>query len=193
MGFLDFFSGLRDVARVTISFQATGDHRITVERELGAPVWLDRPVLEAVLLLHYAAKAFHALGSAPAAEELRRHVALSALVLRNNRFEPFTSFIDQPGRCIGRLQTGRSGALSINTRFQVPLRETNNYVLDSVLMLFSHAVAAQPTADHRSRLADAVQALEQYYDAVAGSASLKALREAPVAAVERYCRGMSLV
>ena len=65
MGFFSFLAGLQDVACVTITFQETGNHRITVEREPGAPPWLDGPVLRAVLFLHYTAKALHALGRVP--------------------------------------------------------------------------------------------------------------------------------
>jgi len=192
MGFLDFLSGARAIARVTTQFEATGEHRVTVDREAAAPTWLDGPVIDTALFLHYAAKAFHALGSGPAAEELGQHLALSALALSGDVFEPFTSFIDQPGRCIGTLQTGRNGVASINTRFEVPLHEMNNYVLDSVLLLFSHAVARQPTAKHRSHFGEAVRALEQHYDTVGGRTSLKALRGAPAAAVERYRKSLGL-
>jgi len=188
MGFFGLSTGDQDVARVTMIFRENGIHRLTVERLPAAPVSLDGPVLAAALFLHYTGKALHALGSGPAAGELRRDIALSAIVLRMGKFEPFVSLINQPGECGGRLRMNRSGALSIVTHFRVPLRETNNYVLDSALMLFSHAVAAQPTADHQCRLADSAQALEEYYDGVAGSGSLKALREAPGAALERYRR-----
>ena len=160
MGLLDLLSGAQDIAHVTISFQDDGKHNITIKREPTAPAYLDGPVLDAALFLYYTAKAFHALGSGPASDELRQHIALSGVVLSADKFEPFTSLIDQHGQCIGRLQINRAGALSINTSFRVPLLETTNYVLDSVLLMFTHAVENQPTAEHRKCLADAVQALD---------------------------------
>ena len=183
MGFFSFLAGLQDVACATITFRETGNHQITVEREPAAPPWLDGPVLPAVLFLHYTAKALHALG--PSADQLRRHLALSALVLRRDTFEPFASGIDSAGQCIGHLRMNRSGALSATTRFHVPIADTNNYIVDSVLLLVGHAVEAQPRADDRRRLGEAIQTLEQFY-AVSGSASLRALREAPAAAVAHY-------
>lgn len=191
MGLLNLLSGAQDVVSVTISFREDGNHEITIERQPTAPAYLDGPVLDAALFLHYAAKALHALGVGPASDELRRHIALSAVVLSADLFEPFTSGIDQPGQCIGRLQMNRAGELSINTTFRVPLLETNNYVLDSVLLMFSRAVESQPTAEQRRRLADAVRALEQYYQATAGPESLNALRHAPAAAFEYYRHGTS--
>jgi len=56
MGFLDRFSGAREVARVTISFQEDGNHRITIEREPTDPTYLNGPVLNAALFLNYAAR-----------------------------------------------------------------------------------------------------------------------------------------
>ena len=79
----------------------------------------------------------------------------------------------------------RSGALSSTTYFHVPIADTNTYILDSVLLLFGHAVAAQPGAEGRRRLGEAIQTLEQFYG-VSGSASLRALREAPAVAVAHY-------
>jgi hypothetical protein len=186
MGFFDRLSGTQDVARVIISFREDGGHRVTVERQPAAPRYLHGPVLAAALFLHYAAKALHTLGSGSSADELRQHLALSAVVLRMNKFEPFTSLIDRPGECSGRLQINRSGALSINTNFRVPLGETNNYVLDSVLLMLSHAVESQPAADDRGRIAAAVEALEQYYQTVADPGSFKALRQAAATAFECY-------
>jgi hypothetical protein len=159
---------------------------VTVERHAEAPGHLQGPVLHAALFLHYAAKAFHALGSGSSSDELRQHLALSAAVLRMNKFEPFTSLIDRPGECSGQLQINRSGALSINTDFRVPLGETNNYVLDSVLLVLSHAVASQPTANDGGRIAAAIEALEQYYQTVADPGSFKALRHAAATAFECY-------
>ena len=191
MGFLDLFSGARDIATLTISFREDGNHGLAIERDAAAPVYLDGPVLVAALLLHYACKTLHALGSGTAAAELRQHMALSAVTLSADRFEPFTSFIDQPGQCVARLQVNRAGGLSLTTTFKVPLRDTNNYVIDSVLLMFTYAVHAQPTAEHRRRLAQAVQALEEYYQTIGSDGSFKALREAPATAFERYCAGVS--
>ena len=188
MGFLNRFAGIHDVGRVTISFREDGDHRVAVTRAAGTSPTLDAAALDAVLFLHYTAKALHALGSGPAADELHQHIALSAVALRMDKFEPFASGIDRPGECVGRLQMHRSGALSINTSFKVPFADTNNYVLDSVLLTFSRAVASQPTAERRRRLAEAVEAMGQYYRAMADPSSFKALREAAAVAVEAYRR-----
>lgn len=60
----------------------------------------------------------------------------------------------------------RRGVLSTTwaiLSFRVPLGETNNYVLDSVLLMLSHAVENQPTANDRGRIAGAVESLEKYY------------------------------
>ena len=75
-----------------------------------------------------------------------------------------------------------------NTSFQVPIADTNNYVLDSALLALSRAVSSQPTAEHRGRLAHAIETLEQYYQSVANPSSLKALREAAAVALEVYRR-----
>ena len=188
MGFIKHLLGIRGVGRVTTSFREDGNHRVTVERDSATSPSLDAAALAAILFLYYAAKALHAVGSGPDADELRQDIALCALALRANTFAPFTSFIDKPGECIGRLETGRSGWLSINTSFKVPFAETNKYVLDSVLLVLSHAVASQPTAEHRIRLADAAEAMEQYYLTVADPSSFKALRKAAAVAFEVYRR-----
>jgi hypothetical protein len=159
---------------------------VTVELQPAAPAYLRGPVLDAALFLHYAVKALHALGSGSPAQELRQHLALSAVVLRMNRFEPFTSFIDLPGECSGQLQINRAGALSINTSFRVPLGETNNYVLDSVLLMLSYAVEKQATDSDRERIAAALETLEHYYQSVANPGSFKALREAAATAFNSY-------
>ena len=114
MGFIKHLLGIRGVGRVTTSFREDGNHRVTVERDSATSPSLDA----AILFLYYAAKALHAVGSGPDADELRQDIALCALALRANTFAPFTSFIDKPGECIGRLETGRSGWLSINTSFK---------------------------------------------------------------------------
>lgn len=101
---------------------------------------------------------------------------MATLTLKLDEFEPFTSVIDQSGRCIGRLQAGRVGDLFMQTTFKVPLTLTNAYIFNSVLILFSHTVEHQPTADHRRSLASAAEALEDYYRTIADSTSLKALR-----------------
>ena len=54
-----------------------------------------------------------------------------------------------------------------------------------------NAVASQPTAEHRIRLADAAEAMEQYYLTVADQSSFKALREAATVAFEVYRRNSS--
>ncbi len=188
MGFLDRLAGVQDVGRITIRFREDGDHQVTVTRDAPTPAALDAAAFDAALFLYYAAKVLHALGSGPAADELRQHIALSGITLRMGEFEPFTSLIDRPGECVGRLQMNRSGALSINTSFQVPIADTNNYVLDSALLALSRAVSSQPTAEHRGRLAHAIETLEQYYQSVANPSSLKALREAAAVALEVYRR-----
>jgi hypothetical protein len=190
MGLLDRLAGVQDVGRVTVTFREDGNHRVSVERDSATPAALDTPTFDVLLFLNYAAKALHALGSGPAAAALRQHIALSAITLRMDKFEPFTSFIDQQGECVGRLQMSRSGGVSINTRFAVPLADTNNYVLDSVLLVLSSAVSSQPTAEHRIRLADAAEAMEQYYGTVADPSSFKALREAAAVAFEAYRRNV---
>lgn len=189
MGFIKhLLLGIRGVGRVTTSFREDGNHRVTVKRNSATSPSLDAAALAAILFLYYAAKALHAVGSGPDADELRRDIALCALALRANTFAPVTSFIDKPGECIGRLEIGRSGLISISTSFNVPFAEKNKYVLDSVLLVLSHAVASQPTAEHRIRLADAAEAMEQYYLTVADPSSFKALREAAAGAFEVYRR-----
>ena len=186
MGLLDRLSGVQDVARVTISFREGGNHRLVVERGQAVPANLQGPALDAALFLYYAAKSLHALGAGPAADELRQYIALSGVVLRRDMFEPFKSYIDAPGECIGRLQMNRSGELSINTTFRVPLADTNNYVLDSVLLLLSRAAESQTTPEPRNRLADAIEALGAYYQTAADPSSLQALRHAAAAAFGTY-------
>ena len=128
MGFIKHLLGIRGVGRVTTSFREDGNHRVTVERDSATSPSLDAAAHAAILFLYYAAKALHAVGSGPDADELRQDIALCALALRANTFAPVTSFIDKPGECIGRLETGRSGWISINTSFKVPFAETNKYV-----------------------------------------------------------------
>ena len=183
----------RDVGTVSVTFGPNTDPQVTVHREPSAPVSLDGPLLDTALFLYYAAKALHALGPDAAAGQLRQHMALGALTLKLDEFEPFTSVIDQSGRCLGCLQAGRGGDLSIQTSFKVPLTLTNAFVFDSVLILFSHAVEHQPTADHRRSLASAAEALEDYYRTIADSMSLKALKEAPAAAFDQYRHRLSAV
>jgi Domain of unknown function (DUF4160) len=167
MGFLDFLSGAKDVACVTISFAAGPDHRIRIERQLAAPSWLDGPILDTALFLHYAVNGLYALGSAMDREALRQRITIPALVTGLDTFKPFTKWVtNQPGQCIGWLKMGTSGNLWMLTRFKVPLRLTNLCVEDSVLMMYDHAVASQPTAEHRRRLEDAIRALEQHYQTV---------------------------
>ena len=81
MGFLNRLAGIHDVGRVTISFREDGDHRVAMMRDAGTPPALDASALDAILFLHYTAKALHTLGSGPAADELRQHIALSAVAL----------------------------------------------------------------------------------------------------------------
>ena len=64
--------------------------------------------------------------------------------------------------------------------------ETNNYALDSTLLMLSRAVESQPTAEDRGRIAAAAEALEQYYQTVADPGSFKALRQAAATAYRRY-------
>ena len=55
----------------------------------------------------------------------------------------------------------------------MPISDTNNYVLDSVLLTLSRAVSSQSTVEHHGRLAPS---------------SFKALREAAGVAFETYRR-----
>ncbi len=189
----DTAAASRDVGTVSVTFGPNTDHQVTVLREPFAPVSLDGPLLDTALFLYYTAKALHALGPDASAKQLRQHVASATLTLKLDEFEPFTSVIDQSGLCIGRLRAGRVGDLSMQTTFKVPLTLTNAYIFDSVLILFSHAVEHQPTADHRRSLASAAEALEDYYRTIADSTSLKALKEAPAAAFDQYRHRLSAV
>jgi hypothetical protein len=177
---------------VTISFAAGySDHRIRIERQPAAPSWLDGPILDTALFLHYAVNGLYAMGTNEVTETIRQHISDSALVIGLDRFEPFTQwFTNQPGQCIGRLKMWTSGDLGMLTRFKVPLRLTNFYIRDSILIMYNHVVARQPTAEHRRRLEDAIRALEQYYQTVASPGSKKALRRAATVACERYCHGL---
>lgn len=186
MGLLDRISGVQDVARLAVAFAESGRHRVTIERQPAAPEHLGGPALDAALFLYYTAKVLHALGAGSSSNELRQQLALSAVVLRMNKFESFVSFIDRPGECSALLQVNRAGALSINTTFRVPLGETNNYLLDSVLLLLNHAVEAQPTESDRQRIPAALETLEHYYQTVANPESFKALREAAAAGFQGY-------
>ena len=82
MGFIKHLLGIRGVGRVTTSFREDGNHRVTVERDSATSPSLDAAALAAILFLYYAAKALHAVGSGPDADELRQDIALCALALR---------------------------------------------------------------------------------------------------------------
>ena len=94
-------TGLQNVGRVTIKSREDGDHLVTVAPNNPTSAGLDAVVLDAALFLHYTAKALHALGSGQAADELRRHIALSGVALRMVESEPFASAIDRSGQCVG--------------------------------------------------------------------------------------------
>ncbi len=79
MGFIKHLLGIRGVGRVTTSFREDGNHRVTVERDSATSPSLDAAALTAILFLYYAAKALHAVGSGPDADELRQDIALCAL------------------------------------------------------------------------------------------------------------------
>jgi hypothetical protein len=169
-----------------VAFRDDGDHQVSVLRRPAAPAYLEGPTLDAALFLHYAAKVLHALGSGPAADELRQHISFSVLVLRLNKFEPFVSLVERQGECVGQLQMARDGRLSMDTTFRVSPGDTNSCLLDSTLLLLSHAAESHQAADDRQRLVDAVEALENYYRTIAKPGSFKALREAAPTALVRY-------
>jgi hypothetical protein len=186
MGILDWLSGGQEVAIGTVEFRDDGRHTVTIDRAGAAPADLNGPVLATAMFLHYAAKALHALGSGGAGDELRRHVALTGVFLASDRFEPFTSFIDKAGRCTGRLKRDSGGQLSMYTAFSVPIRDTNNYVMDSTLLFLSQAASVQSSADGRKALGQAIQIMEQFYNSVAQPSSLKGMRGAPTMALQHY-------
>ena len=73
MGFIKrLLLGIRGVGRVTTNFREDGNHRVTVERDSETSPSLDAAALAAILFLYYAAKALHAVGSGPDADEAAR-------------------------------------------------------------------------------------------------------------------------
>jgi hypothetical protein len=184
-GLVERLAGLQAVAETTITFSPAG-HGVRIRRLPAAPAWLADSVLGVSVFCNYYAQVLHALGSGSAGDECRRHISLSALTVRAPNFPRFLSWIDTNGTCLGRLLISSRERLSMTTDFRVPVRGTNNYLIDSTMILFEYV------ASDAVGVADAVESMEDFFDTVAGPSTLEGLRDAANVGLHRYLQPLPL-
>ena len=195
MGLLDSLLGTA-VADFSIAFRAGApggaffglESSVNADRRSATPGWLQGPNWMAALALHYTAYALYTLGGNPQAHNIRESLHQSSKSLQKNGFDAndpgFLAHTE--GTCQGQLLLGHGERLWARATFRVPGRDLNDFIEDSVLVLFSHVLKTF-NSDARQRITAAFLVMEEFWKAsVDGPQSLRGMKEGPDAALHRF-------